>query len=155
MSIPYAASSCCQQVVNVVSGFVFRAWHMYAEPIDNEDSTSCRITAKKSALRAIRKVMRASGYSAHVGCNTGGANAVYWVNIVGRRSSRLSIVSNITEGAKRKVPKVQAAVEIDLLYPLLRGRDVRRWSASPSAHIHLTREPNSREKAHSKKENGV
>jgi hypothetical protein len=37
------------------------------------------------------------------------------------------IVSNITEGSKREVESIQAAIEPDLLYPLLRGRDVKKW----------------------------
>lgn len=38
----------------------------------------------------------------------------------------------------------QAAVEPDLLYPLLRGRDVKRWSAIPSAHILMAQDPETR-----------
>lgn len=79
-----------------------------------------------------------SDYTAHAGCYTGGANAVYWVNIVAQRPDGLVVVSNITEGAKRKVESVQSAIEPDSLYPLLRGRDVRRWKAEPSAHILVT-----------------
>src|SRR2546427_9739594 len=53
-------------------------------------------------------------------------NAVYWLEIIDRRPDGLVVVSNITEGAKRKVENVQAAIEPELLYPLLRGRDVNR-----------------------------
>jgi hypothetical protein len=45
------------------------------------------------------------------------------------------VVQNITEGAKVKVKQVSMTVEPDLLYPLLRGRDVQRWCAQPSAWI--------------------
>jgi len=45
------------------------------------------------------------------------------------------VISNITEGTKVEVPQVREVVEPDLLYPLLRGRDVRRWNAEPSSHI--------------------
>jgi len=51
------------------------------------------------------------------------------------------VVSNLTEGSKRRVENVQAAVEPDLLYPLLRGRDVGRWQTTPSAHILVTHKP--------------
>ena len=36
------------------------------------------------------------------------------------------------------------AIEPDLLYPLLRGRDVNRWHAEPSAHILVTHLPGMR-----------
>jgi len=39
------------------------------------------------------------------------------------------------------VAQVQAAVEPDLLYPLLRGRDVKRWHAEPSAYIIMVQDP--------------
>jgi len=42
------------------------------------------------------------------------------------------------------VAPVQAAIEPDLVYPLLRGRDIRRWQANPSAHIILAQDPKTR-----------
>jgi len=50
-------------------------------------------------------------YTAHEGVNTGGANAVYWVEIIDQRPDGLVIVSNITEGAKRKVESIQTVIE--------------------------------------------
>ncbi len=67
-------------------------------------------------------------------------NEIYRVT----RPGGFLIVSNITEGAKRKVESTQAAIESDLLYPLLRGRDVQRWVPSPSAYILMTQDPKTR-----------
>ena len=39
---------------------------------------------------------------------------------------------------------VQAVIEPDLVYPLLRGRDVGRWRAAPSTHIILTQDSETR-----------
>jgi len=113
----------------------------YAEPVDEKDSTSPWITGKPKAIKAIRKVLGKSDYVAHAGVYSGGANAVYWVEIVGKRPDGLVIISNITEGAKKKVESIQAAIEPDLLYPLLRGRDVKRWKAEPSAYIIMAQDP--------------
>jgi len=112
-----------------------------AEPVDADDLTSPWITGRPKALRAVRNVLGQSDYVAHAGCYAGGANAVYWVDIVAERPDGLVVVSNITKGAKRKVESVQAAIEPDLLYPLLRGRDVKRWKAEPSAHIIMVQDP--------------
>jgi len=117
----------------------FRSWH--AEPVEQSDATSAWITAGRKALLALRNVLGPSDYTAREGTNTGGANAVFWVERTGERPGGLVIVSNITEGAKRKVENVQAAVEASLLYPLLRGRDVARWKGEASAEIICTREP--------------
>jgi type I restriction-modification system DNA methylase subunit len=107
----------------------------YAEPVDEKDPTSPWITGRKKAIKAVKKILGKSDYTAHEGVNSGGANAVYWVEIVDRRPDGLVIISNITEGAKREVESIQTAIEPDLLYPLLRGRDVKRWKAEPSAYI--------------------
>ena len=113
----------------------------YAEPVDEKDSTSPWITGRPKALKAVRKVLGQSDYTAHAGCYTGGANAVYWVEIVDKRPNGLVIISNITEGTKKKIESVQAAIELDLLYPLLRGRDVKKWRAEPSAYIIMAQDP--------------
>jgi hypothetical protein len=54
------------------------------------------------------------------------------------------MVRNVVEGAKRKVPGIQAAVERELVFPLLRGGDVSRWAAKPSLSILLTHEKGQR-----------
>jgi SAM-dependent methyltransferase len=113
----------------------------FAEPVSDRDATSPWMTGRPKALRAIRKVLGQSGYTAHAGCYTGGVNAVYWVEVVTIRPDGLFLVSNITEGAKKKVESVQTAIEPDLLYPLLRGRDVNRWRAEPSAYIIMAQDP--------------
>lgn len=112
-----------------------------AEPVNADDITSSWITGKPKALKAVRKIIGQSGYTAHEGVNTGGANGIYWVEIVDKRPDGLVIVSNITEGAKRKVNSIQTAIEPDLLYSLVRGRDVKRWHAKPSAHIIVAQDP--------------
>jgi SAM-dependent methyltransferase len=115
-----------------------RRFNFYAEPVDPSDPTSPWLTARPKALKAIRKALGNSDYEAHEGVNTGGANAVYWVDIVYKRPDGLVVVRNITEGAKVKVEEVTEPIEGDLLYPLLRGRDVQRWKAEPSARIIMT-----------------
>jgi len=113
----------------------------YAEPVDEKDFTSPWITGRPKAIKAVKKVLGKSDYSAHAGVYSGGANAVYWVEIVNKRPDGLVVISNITKGAKKKVESIQAAIEPDLLYPLLRGRDVKRWRAEPSAYIIMAQDP--------------
>jgi SAM-dependent methyltransferase len=115
--------------------------HWFAEPVDGLDATSAWLTARRGALRALRKILGRAAYSAHAGSFTGGANGVFWVEITGERPGGVSLVANVTEGARRRIPPTQAGVETELLYPLLRGRDVSRWIAEPSAHILMTQDP--------------
>ncbi len=112
-----------------------------AEPVDKRDKTSPWLTARPKAIRAVRKILGKSDYQAHEGVNSGGANAVYWVEVVLKRPDGLVVVRNLTEGAKIKVDEVTEPIEPDLLYPLLRGRDVQRWKAEPSAFILMVQDP--------------
>jgi len=120
----------------------FRSWQ--AVPVSQSDNTSAWITARPKALRALRNVLGNSQYSAHAGSFTGGANGIFWVEVTGLRPGGLTVITNITEGARRRVSNVHAAIETDLIYPLIRGRDVNRWTATPSAHIIIVQDPHSR-----------
>jgi len=123
----------------------YRDWQ--AEPVDKSDQTSGWITARGKALRALRKVLGQSPYEGREGTNTGGANAIYWLEVLGHRPGGLAIVANVVETAKKKVARTQAAVEAELVFPLLRGSDVGRWASSPSLSILLTHEKGQRLKA--------
>ncbi len=122
-----------------------RRMQMYAKPVDRKDATSPWLTARRRALPAIQKVLAASDYAAHAGVYSGGANGVYWVEKIGERPDGLAIIRNITEGMKRAVDQVTAEIEPELLYPLLRGRDVRRWAAVPSACVIMVQDPEARQ----------
>jgi hypothetical protein len=54
------------------------------------------------------------------------------------------LIENLYDVGKIKVERVQQTIESELVYPLLRGRDVFRWHASPSAHIILAQDPETR-----------
>jgi len=123
----------------------YRAWH--AQPVDTADPTSSWITARPKALKVVHRVLGGSSYMGRAGTFTGGANAVYWLEVVGERAGGLLIVANVTEGARNKVTRTQAAVEKDLVFPLLRGADVLRWLASPSLSVLLTHEKGQRLRA--------
>ena len=82
-------------------------------------------------------------YTAHLGANSGGANAVYWLELQGRGSHGVR-VRNLVGKAKRRVEPVEAELEPGLLYPLVRWIDVNRWSARPSAHLLLAQDPETR-----------
>ncbi len=128
---PFSYDSSLEEVILGTKRLEF-----FAEPVD--DRTSPWITARRGALKAIRKIIGASAYKAREGVNTGGANAVFWVEVTAKRPDGLVVVRNIVEGAKRKVDEVRRPLETDLLYPLLRGRDVQRWKAAPGASIIMT-----------------
>lgn len=106
----------------------------HGQPIDANEQSSPWVTGRPNALRGIQKMLGQSTYSARKGV-TPNANAVYWIEIVSTRPDGLLVAANYTEGAKNRADQIQAAIEPDWVFPLLRGRDVGRWSASPSLYM--------------------
>jgi len=111
-----------------------------AEPADKADLTSAWVTGAPGIIKTLRAMRGTSAYRAYAGACTW-LNSLFWVEITGSRPGGLAIVTNITEGAKRRIESTTAAVERKLLYPLVRGRDVARWAANPSCHILMTQDP--------------
>ena len=94
----------------------------------NPESPWMQITPK--TVEVVRKLLTGMQYyEAHEGVNVA-LNQVYYVQIKGKTPDGKLIITNPPEpGAKKKVKQVEAIVEPDLVYPLLRGKDVKRWYA--------------------------
>jgi len=112
-----------------------------ATPITLGKPASPWLTAPARAIPGLLKAIGEAHYRGFEGVNTGGLNGCYWVRILQVMPSGELLIENLYDVGKIKVPKVQAALEPDLVYPLMRGRDVRRWIAQPSAHIVLAQNP--------------
>ena len=113
---------------------------MGALPVIAEKDSSPWLTAPGKALSAIRKVIGQSDNQAYAGCCTW-LNGVFWIRILDERPDGNLVIENLHDVGKIKVPRVEAVIEPDLVYPLLRGRDVSRWHALPSCHIILAQDP--------------
>ncbi len=122
----------------------FKDWK--AVPVDSSDPTSPWLTARPKSLRVLLKLAGNSTYVGRKGI-TCSINGVFWLAVNGKRPGGLLMVSNVTERAKRSVPETQAAIEEELVYPLLRGMDVQVWSATPELAVLLTHEEGMRLKA--------
>ena len=83
-------------------------------------------------------------YAAHAGVYAG-LNGVYWLSVEGPpdKDGRLP-VSNLNEEGRTQIVKAHGRVEAELVHPLVRGSDVSRWSAKPSAHILFVQDPQRR-----------
>jgi len=115
--------------------------HYISEPIDPCDYSSFWLCARPNAIKAIRSVIGKGSYNAHAGVYTG-LNSAYWIDIIDHRPDNLILVKNIVDKAKIKVDEYVEPIESDLVYPLLRARDLHRWKANPSASIIIPHDPN-------------
>jgi hypothetical protein len=121
-----------------------RRSELQAFPIDASDPASAWLTAAPQALPALRRMLGPSPYRAREGANTGGANGVFWVEVLERHPNGVSVVRNLADAGKRPTPRTEAEVESALLFPLLRGRDLQAWSAAPSAHLLVVQDSTTR-----------
>lgn len=122
-----------------VTGTV-RQLDFVAEPVNPQVPASPWLTIHPALLPIARRLVGRSHYKAYEGVNSGGANGVFWVEIVRQCSDGLLVVRNIIDGSRRAVPRVCVAIEPDLVYPLLRGCEVKRWCSQPSAHVILAQD---------------
>lgn len=110
-----------------------------AEPIAPDRPGSPWLVLPEGLAAEASRLVGPSEYQAHLGANTGGANGVYWVEVLERTAGGV-VVRNVAAGAKRDVVSVRQEVEPDLLYPLVRWGDVSRYSASPRLALLLTQD---------------
>ena len=112
-----------------------------ARPVLDSDPTSPWLVGNRRALHGAGRCTGASDYEGlgrygvHTHCS-----GVYWVEVK-RWSNSGVLVENLGRLGRPAVPVDEAEVEPGCLYPLLRGRDVSRWRATPAHHIILAQDP--------------
>ncbi|HJH26474.1 MAG TPA: hypothetical protein C5S37_06785, partial [Methanophagales archaeon] len=119
---------------------------LLAFPSDEKNKLSPWLTLPEKAFNAVNKIKGKGSYHGYEGINSGGANAVYWLNILGvasRRKEKIDIpaylrnilgikaeeieikeivVENITKGMKKGVKKIKPPVAIEdfFVFPLIK-----------------------------------
>ncbi len=121
----------------------FRLRRCEAQPIDPERPNSPWLVRPQGLGQAVDRLVGPSDYQAHLGANSGGANGVYWVRVLGPDEGGVRIQNGVGR-AKRRVETVEHVVERELLYPLLRWGDVARYRAVCSSHLLLAQDVETR-----------
>jgi SAM-dependent methyltransferase len=116
---------------------------MGAIPMNVDLSNSAWLTAPDDTIPALKKVMGRADVKAHAGVCTW-TNGVFWLRSVAPARQGKAQITNWHDVGKIKVEPITTVIEDDLIYPLLRGRDVHRWRSKPSTHILLTQDPKTR-----------
>ncbi|MGW8256259.1 MAG: Eco57I restriction-modification methylase domain-containing protein, partial [Thermoguttaceae bacterium] len=112
----------------------FEAW-----PIDARHEGSPWFLQPKGLRTPLQTMLGPSDYDAHLGANTGGANGVYWLELLGAADGGVR-VRNVPHRGKAKLDMIEAIIEPDLLFPLLRWRDVDRYCSRPKLCLLLTQD---------------
>jgi hypothetical protein len=96
-------------------------------PIEFNKPESPWMQITEKAYEAIKKVTgKSPWYEAHAGVYTS-LNNVYWIKVLEKRSDEYLITNEPVPGQKKTVRQVTVEVEDDVIYPLIRGRDVKRY----------------------------
>jgi hypothetical protein len=114
-----------------------------AEPIQPDRAGSPWFLRPRGLTVPLGELVGPSDYSAHLGANSGGANGVYWLAVLGKADGGI-LVQNLAENNRHNLDVLRHVVEPDLLYPLIRWADVARYHAVPSATILLAQDVDSR-----------
>ena len=85
------------------------------------------LTASPQALESIKTILGRAEYQARKGVTTD-LNGVYWLEVIGPASGGLLHVRNRHDIGRKKVRPFEGHLEADLLYPLVRGRDIGPFS---------------------------
>ncbi len=109
---------CMDQVIKL------KTKELYAEPIAKP--TSPWFTTTKKLLK-LKRLIGPSPYVGHLGLNTGGANGIYWVNVLKPDGDYIIIENRIEEG-KKKIKRIRHLIEKDIIYPLVKSKNLRPWT---------------------------
>ena len=112
-----------------------------ARPIDRSNATSPWLTGRARAIEHIDHAVGESAYKGRAG-TCGWLNSVYWLQISSNRPDGSVVINNLHNVGRIHVRSVQAPIESELIFPLLRGRDVDRWFARPEYSILVPQNPN-------------
>ena len=83
----------------------------------------------------------AKQYKAHAGVYTG-ANGVYWMDELDDKLPEGRIlVGNRVQDGRRRVSRQQVSIEGELLFPIIKGRDIRMWGAKSTHSVLIVQDP--------------
>ncbi len=99
-----------------------------ARPIQSSDLQSVWVVLPPGQYDRLRRLFKQSPYSAHKGVNFSVTGA-FWVRIIGLGSTSDSIVveTYVSPRSRIRVDIQRKEIEKALVYPLLRGIDLRKW----------------------------
>jgi type I restriction-modification system DNA methylase subunit len=90
-----------------------------------------------SELEELLKIQGKNYYQANIGVVVS-PYGVFWLNVKQVLSNGDLLIENFNEEGKVKIPKVEAIVEQDLVFPAIRSFDIHRWSATPEIFVLIT-----------------
>jgi methylase of polypeptide subunit release factors len=70
---------------------------------------------------------------------------VYQLSVEDVYSDGSILVQNLFDNGKRKIPSVKEIIESDLVFPAVRGSDIKKWNAIPGIQLLMSQDPSKME----------
>ena len=105
-----------------------------ARPSVSGMSNSGWITESANKLEQSTLVLGKSEYTGRTGVFTGGANGIFWLEILSDKKHTVT-VKNLTERAKNKMKNVVMELEKEFVFPFLTGNELDMWSYKYTKYI--------------------
>ncbi|NQE06103.1 hypothetical protein C5S32_09560 [ANME-1 cluster archaeon GoMg1] len=114
---------------------------MQAKPIGTPVSSWQTFEAKSE--RILDTLRGTSIYKAHRGASID-PYGVFYMKIKQAFADDTILVENLPELGKRKISKIEERIESNLVFPAVRGRDIKRWKAEPEIYALIVQDPKKR-----------
>lgn len=114
-----------------------------AIPIDPSKTNSSWQTAVPSSLKLSEKIKGENPYKARLGARVE-PYGVFWLRIKEVRPDGHLVVENMAEKGKRNIASTSAAIEKDLVYPAVSGRDIIPFGIKSNFHVLISQDPSKR-----------
>lgn len=103
---------------------------LLAEPIKREKSNSPWLIAEEQKIKFLRGLIGHSKYRARKGVDFS-LNGLFWGTISSSKYKNTVVFNNLYDIGKKKLKNYEVLIERDLIYPILRGKDINRWCVKP------------------------
>jgi len=114
---------------------------LIAKPIDK--GLGSWLTCSKEQEAEFDRLIGKPNYTAFRGASLD-PYGVYFVKIKKIREDGKLIIENVHDLGKRKIKKIEAVIDADLVFPAVRGSDVKRWTIEKSLCAVVPQNPNER-----------
>ena len=114
-----------------------------AIPVNPDKLSSSWQTAEATELKIYSKVKGRNPYRAYRGASTE-PYGVFWLRLKEVRPDGVVVVENIHDRGKREIKSVHAAIEPDLVFPAVSGRDVTKFGIKSNFYLLISQDPQKR-----------
>jgi len=122
---------------------ITRRSKLVATPVGSK-LTNPWLTVEAQVASIISKLSGKSYYLGRIGARVE-PYGIFWLKVKHVRPDGKIIVENLPELGKKEIKKIEAVIEPDLVYPLLRGKDIKRWYKNFEIFSVISQDPKARQ----------